>query len=556
MLRRLHIRDYVIVDELELAFDAGFGALTGETGTGKSILVDALGLALGARADARVVRSGCESARIAAEFDAEGAAADWLRENDLDSGDCLLRRVVDAAGRSRAYVNGVPVTTGKLKELGERLADLHGQHAHLALLRAEGQRALLDAHGEAGALAGEVGARFREFSALREARERTQAAAAAFERERELLDWELAELRRLAFDPGRWSETLHEQRRLAHAVSLIEGSGQALSALEDGDGAAVGRLGHALGQVETLTGDDPSLGEISALLRSAHNELAEASRALRQYRDRIEPEPERLSELEARIAAVTAAARRHRVAPEELGEVEARLARRLDELTAAADPRLAASREAEARAAFEQSARALSAIRQRAAGRLSEEVTRLMQDLAMKGGAFEAALVPLAEGNATGMESLEFRVSTRAGQPPGALARVASGGELSRIGLAIQVVASRAGEAPTLIFDEVDVGIGGATAEIVGRLLRATARSRQVLCVTHLPQVAAQADWQWSVAKVDRGASVVSRVVALDGEQRIEEIARMLGGIRVTETTRRHAREMLALSSPGTGTRA
>ncbi|GAB4177938.1 MAG: DNA repair protein RecN [Rhodocyclaceae bacterium] len=559
MLRSIHIRDYVIVDELELAFGPGFGALTGETGAGKSILVDALGLVLGARADARVVRAGCERAQLSAEFDAGPAAAEWLRENELESDTCLLRRVVDAAGRSRAWVNGVPVTTAKLKELGERLADLHGQHAHLALSRPEGQRALLDAHAEAGPLAAEVAARFREYCALREARLGAQAAEAAFERERELLEWELAELKRLAFDADAWSETLREHRRLTHAASLIEGAGEALSALEDGEGAAAARLAHATGRIEALTEHDASLGEIAELLESARNELGEAARALRQYRDRIEPEPERLAELDERIAAVTAAARRHRVAPEALGEVMAGLERRLDELKAAADPRLAARREAEAREACERGAHALSEARRRAAARLSEEVTRLMQQLAMKGGRFEVALLPLAQIAAGGLESVEFRVAAHAGQPPGALARVASGGELSRIGLAVQVAASRAAEVPTLVFDEVDAGIGGATAEIVGRMLRALGRSRQVLCVTHLPQVAAQADRQWSVTKEDRGRSVASRVRALEGEQRVEEIARMLGGLRLTEATRRHAREMLAgaaLSAAGAGSRA
>lgn len=545
MLCRIHIRDYVIVDELELVFGPGFGVLSGETGAGKSILVDALALLLGARADAGVVRSGCERADLSAHCDVDASIADWLGENDLDTQTCLVRRVIDAAGRSRAYVNGVPVTLAKLKELGERLADIHGQHAHLALLRAQGQRELLDAQGGLGELAAEVASRYRQFSALGEARRAAQAHAAAFDREREMIEWELGELDRLAFDAEGWAATIAEQHRLSHAAALLEGAGEALERIEGGERGVLAPLGRALGRLDALSAHDDALGGIAGLLRSAHNELAEAARALRRYCDHLEPEPERLAELDERIAAVTGAARRHRVAPEALPEVRSRLACRLEELRGRCDPELAARREAEARRAYDAAAARLSEGRRRAARQLSDEVTRVMQDLAMPGGRFEVVLTPLEAGNASGMEAVEFRVSAQEGQPPGPLASVASGGELSRIGLAIQVVTSRCGEASTLVFDEVDAGIGGATAEIVGRMLSELGRTRQVLCVTHLPQVAARADWQWSVGKTSLGGAVVTRVSALDREQRVAEIARMLGGVRVTELTRRHAREML-----------
>lgn len=547
MLQRLVIRDFVIVDRLELEFGAGFGALTGETGAGKSILIDALSLALGERAEAAVVRAGAERAEVSAEFDvtADSALEAWLRANDFDTDACLLRRIVDAGGRSRAYINGAPATLGQLREIAEFLADIHGQHAHHSLLRADAQRALVDTHAGAQALAREVAAAHAAWRLARDARQAAEKDVEATARERELLEWQVKELQALAFDPAGWLETEQEQTRLGHANALLEGVTAALAALDEGELAALPALQHAGAGLAHLTGYDPVLAEAAQLFDGALIQLEESALALRRYQDRLELDPARLAELDARIDAVTQMSRKHRVSPEELPELLARLVARLDELTLRADPDALAERERKAGTAFRTIAKKLSAERGKTAKALSTAVTAGMQELAMAGGRFEIALVALDEGRAHGMEEVEFLVTANPGQPLRPLAKVASGGELSRIGLALQVIASQANPAGTLIFDEVDVGIGGRVAEIVGRMLRQLGQSRQVMCVTHLPQVAAQADWQWSIAKESRGGSTVSSVSILDSAARIGEIARMLGGEKITETTRQHAAEML-----------
>ncbi len=548
MLRRLFIKDFVIVDRLELEFESGFGALTGETGAGKSILVDALSLALGDRGDATVVRVGAEKAEIAAEFDvsASGGLAAWLRDNDFEAdGSCLLRRLVDAGGRSRATINGSPATLAQLRQASDFLADIHGQHAYHALLRADAQRQLLDAQAGTLALAAETAGKFRAWRSLKEARESAERDVSAAVQEREMLDWQTRELRALAFDAARWQEDNLEHRRLAHAASLIEGAGAALALLDEDESAVTVQLDEAVSRLRPLTDYDEALKEPAELLDGARIQLDEAIHVLSRYRERLDPEPGRLAELEARIEAVTAATRKYRVAPDDLPDLLARFEARLTELTLAADPEALVAKEEAARAEYQDVGHRLSTIRRKAALDFSQAVTDGMQQLAMVGGRFEVALDALAEGTANGFEEVSFLVAANPGQPLRPLAKVASGGELSRIGLAIQVIASCAGQATTLIFDEVDVGIGGRVAEIVGRMLRQLGLQRQVLCVTHLPQVAAQAAWQWSVAKDPVAGETVSRVRVLDHDGRIEEVARMLGGLKITDTTRRHAREML-----------
>jgi DNA repair protein RecN (Recombination protein N) len=550
MLRRLYIRDFVIVDRLELEFGAGFGALTGETGAGKSILVDALSLALGERADASVLRQGAGRAEVSAEFDVApgGELETWLRENDFDAdATCLLRRVVDAGGRSRATINGSPATLTQLRQAGEFLADIHGQHAYHTLLRADAQRLLLDSQIGAMDLAADVATMFRAWRSLREARERAEQDSSALVREKEMLEWQTQELRALDFDSARWNEENQEHRRLAHAASLLEGATAALAMLDQNDGAVSALLDESMARLTPLTDYDEALKEPAELLEGSRVQLAEAIHALSRYRDRLELEPVRLAELEARIEAVTAMARKHRVSPEELPEVLARCQTKLDEIALSADLAALAAKEKAVRNDYEKSAKKLSERRRKGAKELSAAVTEGMQQLAMTGGRFEIALTEVPDGALHGMESVEFLVTANPGQPLRPLAKVASGGELSRIGLAIQVIASSAGVAPTLTFDEVDVGIGGRVAEIVGRMLHQLGRQRQVLCVTHLPQVAARADWQWSIAKETRDGATLSRVNVLDREGRVEEIARMLGGVKITDTTHRHAREMLGL---------
>jgi DNA repair protein RecN (Recombination protein N) len=549
MLRHLSIRDFVIVDRLELDFTAGFGTLTGETGAGKSILLDALSLTLGERADSSVVRSGCDKADITAEFDllADGELAVWLAGEELDSGDdtLILRRVVDSSGRSKAWMNGTPVTLAQQRAAGQWLADIHGQHAHHALLRGEIQRQLLDTHAGAGELASEVAACWREWQRLVDLRQAAERNTAAFARERELLGWQVKELEELAFSPGEWVEINTEHGRLAHAADLLSGVGEALDNLGEGERAICPALGHCVNRLSALEAIDPALSEARELIDAAAIQADEAMHVLRRYLDRLELDPERLAGIEQRIGAVMDVARKYRSAPEDLPGLSAEWRARLDTLEAGADPERLAAAEVEARAAFDAAAGRLSVVRCGAAAVLSPEITEAMQSLAMEGGKFEVALVP-CEPSAHGVENVEFQVAANPGQILRSLAKVASGGELSRIGLAIQVMTSRASATPTLIFDEVDVGIGGRVAEIVGQLLRRLGRDRQVLCVTHLPQVAACADWQWQIAKEIRDGQTLSIVTPLEKAARIEEIARMLGGVDITDTTRQHAAEMLA----------
>ncbi len=553
MLCRLTIRDFVLVDRLELDLQAGFGTLTGETGAGKSILVDALAFALGERADGGLIRSGCERAEVTAEFDLAGApdAAAWLLAHDLDTqAGLLLRRVVDRSGRSRAYLNGSPATVQQLREVAESLVDIHGQHAHQSLLRSDAQRALLDGHGRLESLQVEVSAAWRSWQKARAALAAASDGAEALARETEQLEWQVRELQTLAFCRDEWALLNQEHKRLAHAASLVDGVQFALQELAAGDAACDARLAAVSHRLGELSDYDQAIAEVAALVESAQAELGEAVSALRRYGDRIDLDPRRLSEVERRLDAVLSCARKFRCAPEDLPDLLQRWLERLRVLGQTADIGALAARTAASKAAYEALAGRLSAGRQAAARQLGSEVSQVMQQLALGGGRFEVALLAVDGGGANGMEQVEFRIAGLAGSEARALARVASGGEISRISLAIQVVTSQAAAVPTLIFDEVDVGIGGSVAEVVGRLLRELGNQRQVLCVTHLPQVAARAHWQWQVSKELAGEQLRSRVVYLDDEARVEEIARMLGGIDITAVTRQHAREMLATSAP------
>ncbi len=553
MLCRLTIRDFVLVDRLELDLQAGFGTLTGETGAGKSILVDALAFALGERADGGLIRSGCERAEVTAEFDLAGApdAAAWLLAHDLDTqAGLLLRRVVDRSGRSRAYLNGSPATVQQLREVAESLVDIHGQHAHQSLLRSDAQRALLDGHGRLESLQVEVSAAWRSWQKARAALAAASDGAEALARETEQLEWQVRELQTLAFCRDEWALLNQEHKRLAHAASLVDGVQFALQELAAGDAACDARLAAVSHRLGELSDYDQAIAEVAALVESAQAELGEAVSALRRYGDRIDLDPRRLSEVERRLDAVLSCTRKFRCAPEDLPDLLQRWLERLRVLGQTADIGALAARTAASKAAYEALAGRLSAGRQAAARQLGSEVSQVMQQLALGGGRFEVALLAVDGGGANGMEQVEFRIAGLAGSEARALARVASGGEISRISLAIQVVTSQAAAVPTLIFDEVDVGIGGSVAEVVGRLLRELGNQRQVLCVTHLPQVAARAHWQWQVSKELAGEQLRSRVVYLDDEARVEEIARMLGGIDITAVTRQHAREMLATSAP------
>jgi DNA repair protein RecN (Recombination protein N) len=548
MLLALSIRNFVIVDTLELEFAPGFTVLTGETGAGKSILIDALLLALGERADADVVREGAARADINAEFRVNGAAAAWLATNELTSedGNVLVRRTVDASGRSKGFINGTAVTLAQLRELGELLVDVHGQHAHQSLLRPAAQLALLDEHGGLAAAAREVGAAYGAWRREREARSRAEQMAGAAALEQERLRWIVDELSALAPQAGEWDAIESEHKRLAHAASLLEGARSAVDALSEGDGAALERIDAVLARLAQLSGFDARLAPIAATLDAARIQVDDAARDLTRYLAQTEIDDARLAEVEARVTALHAAARKFRCAPTELAALLAQAQEKLNALAAAADLDGLKRREAEAEQVYLKLARALSKQRTRAAANMAREVTRAMQDLAMPGGRFDIALTE-GEPTAHGMQRAEFLVAGHAGVMPRPLAKVASGGELARISLAVSVIAATATPVATLIFDEVDAGIGGAVAETVGRLLQQLGRERQVLCVTHLPQVAARGDQHCVVSKVEaEDGRPVSRIAALDRRARVEELARMLGGLQITDTTRKHAREMLA----------
>jgi DNA repair protein RecN (Recombination protein N) len=557
MLQHLALRDFVIVDRLELEFSAGFGTLTGETGAGKSILIDALALALGERADAGVVRAGCDKAEIAATFDiaALPQVAAWLQENGLEAdGELLLRRVIDVGGRSRAWINGSSATIQQLREVGEWLVDIHGQHAHQSLLRADAQRQLLDAHAGLEAQGRTVGDAWRRWRDADQAWRLASEGSEALAREREQLEWQVRELDALAFSAEEWATLDVEQRRLGHAASLIEGAQYALSVLAEDEAACERQIDRVATRLAGLAEYDPALAEVAGVLGSVQAELSDAVSTLRRYTDRVDLDPSRLAEVERRMDSILALARKYRVQPVELPELLAEWRERLAKLSAATDlAALQADVESSQRAYLE-SAAVLSAGRQLAAQEMGQQVSAVMGQLALSSGRFEVALLPVdngaSQGNflrgaAHGLELVEFRIGGLAGNEAKPLAKVASGGELSRISLAIQVLTSRSASVPTLIFDEVDVGIGGGVAEIVGRLLHELGQERQVLCVTHLPQVAARADWQWQVSKAKRDGVMLSAIQPLNETARVQEIARMLGGVDITDITLQHARELL-----------
>ncbi|CAE6776689.1 DNA repair protein RecN [Paraburkholderia domus] len=555
MLRHLSIRDFVIVAALDLEFDSGFTVFSGETGAGKSILIDALALALGARADANVVRTGESRADITAEFETHAQVEQWLDDQALgttaDDGHhgstVMLRRVLDANGRSRAFINGTAATLAQLREVGEMLVDIHGQHAHQLLMRPDAQRELFDTHAGLTETAAAVTRAWRSWREKVQAVEHAQTRDRELQLERERLAWQLTELDKLSPQSGEWEEVNTEHRRLSHSANLIDGVQGALGALSESDEAMITHLASIVSKVRDLAEIDPALNDVLAALEPAEIQLQEAAYSLSHYAQKLELDPDRLAQVEKRLDALHSAARKFRLQPETLPEEHEARRAQLAALDAAADLDSLHAAVAQAKEAFLTEAKKLSKARAKAGKALGAAVTTGMQELSMKGGSFEVALVPLPEGGAHGLEQVEFRVAGHAGVPLRPLAKVASGGELARISLALAVIASAASPTPTLIFDEVDTGIGGGVAEVVGRLLHQLGQARQVLCVTHLPQVAARGDHHFQVAKAGNGkGGTVSSVTSLDRASRVEEVARMLGGLEITATTRKHAKEMLA----------
>lgn len=552
MLLHLSIDNYAIADHVDIEFDAGMTAVTGETGAGKSILLDALGLALGERVDAAAaVRPGAERADIHATFDiaAIPEASAWLEERDLLAGDeCLLRRTISAEGRSRGYVNGRPTTQQDLRALGDLLIDIHSQHAHQWLLQRRHQTHLLDAFGDATELAAEVRRLAAEHQRQRERLEAQRQGHDDNEARRQLLDYQVQELDRLALAEDELGQLETEQRQLAGGEELLRCGQLALSLCKEGEINVASILQQALRALGDTDARPPALSEAEELLNSALIQVEEAARGLQHFADDFELDPQRLQEVEERLSAIYDIARKHRIQPQELGALHRQLSAELETLSGGDRALEQLQREVEALATrWRERAQALSKARRKAATRLTREVEQQLKALAMNGCRFQPTLTAREDDSPHpgGLERVEFLISTNPGSPPQPLNRIASGGELSRISLAIQVITARTAATPTLVFDEVDVGVGGATAEVVGHLLRELGQHSQVLCVTHQPQVASQAQHHLRVEKVTDSDSAHTRLYALDGKQKVEEIARMLGGIEITRQTRAHARELI-----------
>ncbi|MDQ2069112.1 DNA repair protein RecN [Natronospira bacteriovora] len=551
MLTHLRIKDFALIDELDLELTGGLNVLTGETGAGKSILVDAIGLVLGDRADAAVVRHGHQRAEISVEFDLghDPDTLAWLEEQELDDeAHCLLRRTINSQGRSRAYVNGHKVPVQQLRRLGERLMDIHGQHEHQSLLKPRTQLSLIDQYGDH---AQELAAVRESWRAWKDAGERLaelEEAAGGGAEGAEFLRHQVRELEALELAPGEIEALESEHDRLRHGGRLLEEGQQALSLAYDGEeGSASDLLSQALHRVESLVALDARLEPIRSTLEQAGINLEEAGEDLRRYLSDLDLDPARLNWVADRIGTAHELARKHRVEPQALVDTLESMRERLDAIEHAGE-RLAEARQTveDCRSRWQTAADALHAKRKATANTLSEKVTEVMQGLGLSGGQLAIQVTQDAEApRANGADAVVFEVSMNAGQPLRSLARVASGGELSRIGLAIQVVAARRASIPAMIFDEVDAGIGGGVAEIVGRELRRLGERCQVLCVTHLAQVASQGHHHFRIAKNTRQGETFTRVTPLKDTERVEELARMLGGTEITETSRDHAREMM-----------
>jgi len=556
MLRQLYIRDFAIVHKLDLDLGPGLTVVTGETGAGKSILIDALALALGERAETGVIRQGCDRSEVSAMFELEPQqdASRWLEAHDLFADqECMLRRVIDAGKPSKAYINGRPVPLQMLRELGEHLIDIHGQHEHQSLLRREAQRQVLDDYAGLASELLRLADCYGKWKALHARRDTMSREGSDRAAQLELLRYQVNELRALDLGADEIPQLEEEHARLANANELLQGAQETANALYDDDQIAVARaLAQSIHRLEVLSEYDPRLGGVTTLLTEAAIQVDEAANQLHQYLDDLDLDPQRLQWIDQRIGAALDMARKHKVRPDELPTILQRLTTELSDIEnldvnlEILDRELAA-----ARATYFDLARKMSAERQSAADRLAREVTAQMQSLGMPGGAFEVNLIALDDNQvgSAGLERVEFMVSANPGQAVKPLNKVASGGELSRISLALQVATARIGRIPTLIFDEVDVGIGGGVAEIVGQQLRTLGAQRQVLCITHLPQVAAQGNHHMQVSKLSQDGTTITHITPLPEKERVNEIARMLGGVQITRQTLALASDMLNRAS-------
>ncbi|WP_278651449.1 DNA repair protein RecN [Sutterella wadsworthensis] len=547
MLTTLNLKDFVIVDQLSLDLSTGFTVLTGETGAGKSILIDAIQLIRGARADADMVRKGAERANIIAEFMPSEEALRWLETNDLQDSSAstvLVRRSIDKNGRSRAWINGITVTLSQLKELGDTLVDIQGQHAHQLLLKTQNQLKLLDAYAENTAQLEAVKKAFATWNAKAKRLEEASSSAEVRTAKIEQLTWLLEGLSTLAPKKGEWESLNEEHTRLSHGVSIIEGLTASVDWLTQGEDSASDLVSRAQSRVDDLSNYDERLKGVSETLTTAAELIDDAAHDLERILDKTEADSNRFEKVDRRVSKYFTMARKYRTEPEVLYAFEAENKRRLEELQNDENLDALRAEEAEARAIYDAAAEKLTKVRREAAARFAKAVTNEMQTLSMKGGRFEVNLVPIPRSE-VGVEKCEFLMAGHPGVDVSPLAKVASGGELSRIGLAIFTLTSRNTSVPTLIFDEVDSGVGGATGEVVGRMIKQLGLTRQVLCVTHLPQVAACGDHHLKVEKVSDGIETVSYLRELNPTQRVEEIARMLGGLLITQKTKVLAEEMV-----------
>lgn len=545
-LKRIVLRDFVIVDELDLDLSAGFTVLTGETGAGKSILIDAVQLVTGARADATTIREGAQRAEVSAEFGCPAFLGDWLDAAGFDRADSLLlRRTVDLQGKSRGWINGSPATAAQLRQIGEQLIDIHGQHAWQSLTRPDAVRGLLDAYAKVDHTV--LSQRWQHWRLADKALQDANSAQDTLQRERERLTWQIGELDKLAPQVDEWDELNTDHGRLSNAQALLEAAGGAVEALQNQEGGATQSLNTALQLLQQQQHLEPAFKALATVLASSLAELEDTAHSLRMYLRKTELDPQRLAQLDERMALWVSLARRYKRPPSELPELLATWRHELARLDAASDlAALEASRSA-ALAAYMQEAKAVSRLRGKGAPLLAQAITGAMQGLGMEGGRFEVALSPRQTPQQDGLEEIAFLVAGHPGSTPRQIGKVASGGELSRIALAIAVTTSELGTAQTLIFDEVDAGVGGSVAESVGRLMRQLGRDRQVLAVTHLAQVAVCADHHLVVSKQLHEGATLSSVARVNGESRVAEIARMLGGERIMASTLAHAKELLQL---------
>ncbi|WP_296490134.1 DNA repair protein RecN [Rhodoferax sp.] len=548
-LKRMVLRDFVIVSELDLEFGNQFTVLTGETGAGKSILIDALQLVTGGRADVNLIREGCSRCEASAEFDSTPGVRQWLEEAGFEPDvTLLLRRTLDAQGKSRGWINGSPATASQLRNLGEQLLDIHGQHAWQSLTRPEAVRCLLDAYAQVSSTA--VAEKWQLWRSAQNQLAQALASQDVLLRERERLTWQIGELDKLAPAPEEWPALNTEHTRLAHAQALLDAAQAAALTLDEDDGNAIERLSHACQLLQQQEQLEPAFKNLTEVLTSSLAQVQDTAHALRSYLRKTELDPERLAELDERMGLWLSLARRYKRSPHELPELLASWQQELAQLDAAADRQGLENAVAATWQAYAHEAKILTRARNTSAPALARAITLAMQGLGMQGGQFEVRLLPAEQPLQSGLEEVTFLVAGHAGSTPRAVNKVASGGELSRIALAIAVTTSQLGAAQTLIFDEVDAGVGGAVAETVGALMKQLGQDRQVLAVTHLPQVAACADHHLVVRKQLQDGVTLSSVNAVENESRVAELARMLGGERLLSSTLSHAREMLQVQTP------